>query len=185
MKKYFTTNKNKAFIFIQVIILSFLFISLTLFIQVLLNNRFIIYKSDIKVEENFQDYDFLEQIIKQEFKNIEKKINNREMKEATDFISLSKDGQKVFLIDDYNKRISLGGYRLFKDKNKENYYDYLKDKIRRMYKTKLNIHFFKNIKIEDKLYSIFATLEYEIGSSREPDSLHNGILTRMWIKENV
>ena len=54
-----------------------------------------------------------------------------------------------------------------------------------MYKTKVNVHFIKNIKIMDKFYSVFATVEYEIGSSREPDSLHNGILARMWIKENV
>ena len=46
-------------------------------------------------------------------------------------------------------------------------------------------HFVKNIKIADKIYFLFATVEYEIGSSREPDTLHNGILTRMWIKENV
>ena len=54
-----------------------------------------------------------------------------------------------------------------------------------MYKPRVNVHFVKNIKIADKNYSLFATVEYEIGSSREPDSLHNGILTRMWIKENV
>lgn len=54
-----------------------------------------------------------------------------------------------------------------------------------MYKPSVNVHFIKNIKITDKNYSLFATVEYEIGSSREPDTLHNGILTRMWIKENV
>ena len=74
MKKYCTINKNKAFIFLQVIIISFLFISLTLFIQILLNSRFTLYKTDIKTQENFQDYDFLDEIIKQEFKNIEEKI---------------------------------------------------------------------------------------------------------------
>ena len=62
---------------------------------------------------------------------------------------------------------------------------HLKDKIKGMYKPKVNVHFVKNIKIADKDYSLFATVEYEIGSSREPDTLHNGILTRMWIKENV
>lgn len=58
MKKYYTMNKNKAFIFLQVIIISFLFISLTLFVQILLNSRFNLYKTDIKTQENFQDYDF-------------------------------------------------------------------------------------------------------------------------------
>ena len=185
MKKYCTMNKNKAFIFLQVIIISFLFISLTLFIQILLNSRFNLYKTDIKTEESLQECDFLDKIIKQEFKNIEEKINNREIKDVTEYISLSENGKKIFLIDEYNKRISFGGYRLLEDENGKNYYNYLKDKIKKMYKTKVNVHFIKNIKIMDKFYSVFATVEYEIGSSREPDTLHNGILTRMWIKENV
>lgn len=53
MKKYCTMNKNKAFIFLQVIIISFLFISLTLFVQILLNSRFNLYKTDVKTQENF------------------------------------------------------------------------------------------------------------------------------------
>ena len=158
MKKYCTINKNKAFIFLQVIIISFLFISLTLFIQILLNSRFTLYKTDIK---------------------------NREIKDAIGYIVLSENGEKIFLINDYNKRISFGGYRLLEDQKGKNYYNYLKDKIKGMYKPKVNVHFVKNIKIADKNYSLFATVEYEIGSSREPNTLHNGILTRMWIKENV
>ncbi|MDC7955992.1 hypothetical protein PKF05_09155 [Fusobacterium simiae] len=185
MKKYCTMNKNKAFIFLQVIIISFLFISLTLFIQILLNSRFNLYKTDVKTQESFQDYDFLDEIIKQEFKNIEEKINNREIKDVTEYITLSKDEEKLFLIDDYNKRISFGGYKLLEDEKGKNYYSYLKDKIKGMYKPKVNVHFVKGIKIADKVYSIFATVEYEIGSSREPDTLYNGVLTRMWIKENV
>ena len=185
MKKYCTMNKNKAFIFLQVIIISFLFISLTLFIQILLNSRFTLYKTDVKTQENFQDYDFLDEIVKQEFKNIEEKINNREIKDVTEYITLSKDGEKLFLIDNYNKRISFEGYKLLEDEKGKNYYAYLKDKIKGMYKSKVNVHFVKNIKIVDKVYSIFATVEYEIGSSREPDTLYNGILTRMWIKENA
>ena len=185
MKKYYTMNKNKAFIFLQVIIISFLFISLTLFIQILLNSRFTLYKTDVKTQENFQDYDFLDGIIKQEFKNIEEKINNREIKNVTEYIALSENGEKIFLIEEYNKRISFGGYRLLEDEKGKNYYNDLKDKIKGMYKPRVNVHFVKNIKITDKIYSIFATIEYEIGSSREPDTLHNGILTRMWIKENV
>ena len=185
MKKYCTMNKNKAFIFLQVIIISFLFISLTLFIQILLNSRFNLYKTDIKTEESLQECDFLDKIIKQEFKNIEEKINNREIKDAIGYIVLSENGEKIFLINDYNKRISFGGYRLLEDQKGKNYYNYLKDKIKAMYKKSFNVHFIKNIEIADKKYSIFATVEYEIGSSKETDSLHNGILTRMWVKENV
>ena len=143
MKKYYTINKNKAFIFLQVIIISFLFISLTLFIQILLNSRFTLYKADVKTQENFQDYDFLDEIIKQEFKNIEEKINNREIKDAIGYIVLSENGEKIFLINDYNKRISFGGYRLLEDQKGKNYYNYLKDKIKGMYKPKVNVHFVK------------------------------------------
>ena len=96
MKKYCTINKNKAFIFLQVIIISFLFISLTLFVQILLNSRFNLYKTDVKTQENFQDYDFLDEIIKQEFKNIEEKINNREIKNVTEYIAYQKMEKKYF-----------------------------------------------------------------------------------------
>ena len=105
MKKYYTMNKNKAFIFLQVIIISFLFISLTLFIQILLNSRFNLYKTDIKTEESLQECDFLDKIIKQEFKNIEEKINNREIKDVMEYISLSENREKIFLINEYDKRI--------------------------------------------------------------------------------
>ena len=136
MKKYCTMNKNKAFIFLQVIIISFLFISLTLFIQILLNSRFSLYKTDVKTQENFQDYDFLDEIIKQEFKNIEEKINSREIKDVIEYISLSENGEKLFLIDEYSKRLSFGGYRLLEDEKGKNYYNYLKDIIKGMRKTK-------------------------------------------------
>ena len=164
MKKYCIMNRNKAFIFLQVIIISLLFISLTLFVQILLNNRFNLYKIDVKAQENFQDYDFLDEIIKQEFKNIEEKINSREIKDVIEYISLSENGEKLFLIDEYNKRLSFGGYRLLEDEKDKNYYNYLKDKIKAMYKKSFNVHFIKNIEIADKKYSIFATVEYEIGS---------------------
>ena len=53
MRKYCTTIKNKAYIFLEVIIISFLFISLTLFVQILLNNSFKLYKVDYETQENF------------------------------------------------------------------------------------------------------------------------------------
>ena len=82
MKKYCTMNKNKAFIFLQVIIISFLFISLTLFIQILLNNRFNLYKTDIKTEESLQECDFLDKIIKAS-EEYYKQINEEDKKDET------------------------------------------------------------------------------------------------------
>jgi len=32
---------------------------------------------------------------------------------------------------------------------------------------------------------MLATVKYEVGSSRDLESLYNGVLTRMWIKEDV
>ena len=49
----------------------------------------------------------------------------------------------------------------------------------------VNIHFKKKIIIKDKNYLILATVKYEVGSSRDLESLYNGVLTRMWIKEDV
>ena len=173
MRKYCTTIKNKAYIFLEVIIISFLFISLTLFVQILLNNSFKLYKVDYETQENFQNLDFLNEIMKAELRNIEKNINDGNIKNASEYIVLNKMGEKIFLIADPSKKISLGGYTLLNDEIKINAFNFI------------NIHFKKKIIIKDKNYLIFATVKYEVGSSRDLGSLYNGVLTRMWIKEDV
>ena len=173
MRKYCTTIKNKAYIFLEVIIISFLFISLTLFVQILLNNSFKLYKVDYETQENFQNLDFLNEIMKVEIRYIEKNINDGNIKNAVDYIVLNEAGEKIFLIADPSKRISLGGYSLLKDEIKISIFN------------SVNIHFKKKISIKDKNYLIFATVKYEVGSSRDLESLYNGVLTRMWIKEDV
>ena len=173
MRRYCTTIKNKAYIFLEVIIISFLFISLTLFVQILLNNSFKLYKVDYETQENFQNLDFLNEIMKVELRYIEKNINDGNIKNAVDYIVLNEAGEKIFLIADPSKRISLGGYSLLKDEIKINAFNFV------------NIHFKKKITIKDKTYLILATVKYEVGSSRDLGSLYNGVLTRMWIKEDV
>ena len=173
MRRYCTTIKNKAYIFLEVIIISFLFISLTLFVQILLNNSFKLYKVDYETQENFQNLDFLNEIMKVEIRYIEKNINDGNIKNAVDYIVLNEAGEKIFLIADPSKRISLGGYSLLKDEIKINDFNFV------------NIHFKKKITIKDKNYLILATIKYEVGSSRDLGSLYNGVLTRMWIKEDV
>ena len=173
MRKYCTTIKNKAYIFLEVIIISFLFISLTLFVQILLNNSFKLYKVDYETQENFQNLDFLNEIMKVEIRYIEKNINDGNIKNASEYIVLNKMGEKIFLIADPSKKISLGGYSLLNDEIKINAFNFV------------NIHFKKKIIIKDKNYLILATVKYEVGSSRDLGSLYNGVLTRMWIKEDV
>ena len=173
MRKYCTTIKNKAYIFLEVIIISFLFISLTLFVQILLNNSFKLYKVDYETQENFQNLDFLNEIMKVEIRYIEKNINDGNIKNAVDYIVLNEAGEKIFLIADPSKRISLGGYTLLNDEIKINAFNFV------------NIHFKKKIIIKDKNYLILATVKYEVGSSKDLGSLYNGVLTRMWIKEDV
>ena len=173
MRKYCTTIKNKAYIFLEVIIISFLFISLTLFVQILLNNSFKLYKVDYETQENFQNLDFLNEIMKVEIRYIEKNINDGNIKNASEYIVLNEMGEKIFLIADPSKKISLGGYSLLNDEIKINAFNFV------------NIHFKKKITIKDKNYLILATVKYEVGSSRDLGSLYNGVLTRMWIKEDV
>ena len=174
MRKYCTTLKNKAYIFLEVIIISFLFISLTLFVQILLNNSFKLYKVDYETQENFQNLDFLNEIMKAEIRNIEKNINDGSIKNAVDYIVLNKAGEKIFLTADSSKRISSGGYNLLNNKIKIN-----------SYSSTINVNFKKKITIKDKNYFILATVKYEVGNSRDLESLYNGVLTRMWIKEDV
>ena len=174
MRKYCTTIKNKAYIFLEVIIISFLFISLTLFVQILLNNSFKLYKVDYETQENFQNLDFLNEIMKSEIRHIEKNINNGNIKNASEYIVLNEDGEKIFLTTNPSKRISLGGYNLLNNEIKIN-----------SYSSTINVNFKKKITIKDKNYFILATVKYEVGSSRDLESLYNGVLTRMWIKEDV
>ena len=173
MRKYCTMLKNKAYIFLEVIIISFLFISLTLFVQILLNNSFKLYKVDYETQENFQNLDFLNEIMKAEIRNIEKNINDGSIKNAVDYIVLNEAREKIFLIADPSKKISLGGYTLLNEEIKISIFN------------SVNIHFKKKISIKDKNYLILATVKYEVGSSRDLGSLYNGVLTRMWIKEDV
>ena len=173
MRRYCTTIKNKAYIFLEVIIISFLFISLTLFVQILLNNSFKLYKVDYETQENFQNLDFLNEIMKAEIRNIEKNINDGSIKNAVDYIVLNEAREKIFLVVDPSKKISLGGYTLLNDEIKISIFN------------SVNIHFKKKISIKDKNYLILATVKYEVGSSRDLGSLYNGVLTRMWIKEDV
>ena len=71
-------------------------------------------------------------------------------------------------------------------RDKEHYIEtLLKDEIKVDTFNSVNIHFKKKITIKDKTYLILATVKYEVGSSRDLESLYNGILTRMWIKEDV
>ena len=174
MRKYYTMIKNKAYIFLEVVIISFLFISLTLFVQILLNNSFKLYKVDYETQENFQNLDFLNEIMKSEIRHIEKNINNGNIKNASEYIVLNEDGEKIFLTTNPSKRISLGGYNLLNNEIKIN-----------SYSSTINVNFKKKITIKDKNYFILATVKYEIGSSRDLGSLYNGVLTRMWIKEDV
>ncbi|WYA45828.1 hypothetical protein LDK12_00130 [Fusobacterium pseudoperiodonticum] len=111
--------------------------------------------------------------MKAEIRNIEKNINDGSIKNAVDYIVLNEAGEKIFLIVDPNKKISLGGYTLLNDEIKISIFN------------SVNIHFKKKISIKDKNYLILATVKYEVGSSRDLGSLYNGVLTRMWIKEDV
>ena len=174
MRKYCTMIKNKAYIFLEVVIISFLFISLTLFVQILLNNSFKLYKVDYETQENFQNLDFLNEIMKSEIRHIEKNINNGNIKNASEYIVLNEDGEKIFLTTNPSKRISLGGYNLLNNEIKIN-----------SYSSTINVNFKKKITIKDKNYFILATIKYEVGSSRDLGSHYNGVLTRMWIKEDV
>ena len=172
MRKYCTTIKNKAYIFLEVIIISFLFISLTLFVQILLNNSFKLYKVDYETQENFQNLDFLKWNNESRAKIYRKNIMMATLK-CSWLYSFNEAGEKIFLIADPSKRISLGGYTLLNDEIKINAFNFV------------NIHFKKKITIKDKTYLILATVKYEVGSSRDLGSLYNGVLTRMWIKEDV
>lgn len=172
-KSYF--KKIKASILLQVVIISFLFISLTLFIQLLLNSRFELYKTDRDSKELFIELDYLDEIIRQEFKNIEEKINLGEVEKVEDLIDSNSKQDKIYLSLD--ERISRLGYKVYAED--------LKKRLKENFKRTFNIHYVKEIKILGRGFYLFATIEYKVGSKKDLNSLYDGELKRMWIKENV
>lgn len=171
----------RAFIILQVILISFLFLSLTLIIQILLDSRFDLYKTNEKTEIFFNNTNFLDEILRKEFKNLEYKINNREVKNVEELLHENNNGEKIYLIST-NDKTSKGGYTILvdNDDNKD-----LDKKLKRTFKSTFNIHYKKKIKIAEKIYSIQATIEYKIGKKKSLENLNNAQLIRMWIIENV
>ena len=112
-KSYF---KNKGFILLQVILISFLFLSLTLIIQLLLDSRFELYKLNEKSQAFIAKANFLDEIIKQEFKNIENKINNKEISCVEDLIHENNFDERIYL-PSCKEKISKFGYTILKETN--------------------------------------------------------------------
>ena len=92
-KSYF---KNKGFILLQVILISFLFLSLTLIIQLLLDSRFELYK-----------------------------INNKEISCVEDLIHKNNFDERIYL-PSCKEKISKFGYTILKEKNNKTLEERLK-----------------------------------------------------------
>lgn len=178
MKKFY--SKNKGFILLQVILISFLFLSLTLIIQLLLDSRFELYKLNEKSQAFIAKANFLDEIIKQEFKNIENKINNKEISCVEDLIHKNNFDERIYL-PSCKEKISKFGYTILKEKNNKT----LEERLKKTFTSTFVINYQKEIKIENKTYYIRATVKYKIIGSKNLNNLGDGTLKRMWILENV
>ncbi len=178
------TSKKRGFILFSVVIISFLLISIVLLIQIFVNSRLELYKTNFEKSKIISDKYFLEEILKRELELVEMEIKNKNIAYAYEFFSLNRDKKEIFKLDDYSERITLGGYRLCEDRVNFDYKKYLKDKLEKISKLELDISYQKSIKIQEKTIIIYATVSYESGFPKEINNLTKAKLKRIWIKED-
>ncbi len=174
-------KKEKGFILFSVVVISFLIISLVFLIQIFVNSRVEIYKSNLEKSKIISEKYFLEEIIKKELNLIENEIKNKNISYAYEYFSINKEEKKeIFRIDKYSNRISYGGYRLYEDREKFNYKNYLQDKLEKIYFGKFPLTYVKEIYFPDKIIELRAVIKYSF-ISKEVDDLKNPQLQRIKI----
>ncbi len=184
----FRKKKDKAFVLFSVIIISFLLISIILLIQIFVNSKIQIYKSNVEKSQIIGEKDFLEEIIEKEFSLIEAEIKKGKISYAYEYFSTnniegSGDKKEIFKFDMYSKRLSYGGYRLLGDKEDFNYRKYLQNKIDNSYGNSIIVVFYKNIEVGNRKIKIKVKIIYNCGISKSVDDLYEPKLKRILIKE--
>lgn len=184
MKKIYLYHKNKAFILVYTIFITFLVISFILLSQLVVNSKLAIYLNTLKYDSSTKEINFLECIINKEFKTIEMYMHENKISRIESFFDSSIDNNKIFLLPDYADRISVAGYRIIDDTENIDYSNLLKQKLNENLKNNISLHFLKTIKIEDEEYSIYATINYKTYYSKEVKDLKEEKLKRIWIRKN-
>lgn len=184
MKKYCTTNKNKAFIILGTVLLAFLILSISLVIQILVNNKYKITENQYKIEIFFNGIDYLDNIMKAEIKIIEELINNEKIGNTESYFDKNLNDEKIFLLTNFNERISKGGYRIYSDNKNKNYYQTLDEQIKKSYPKSVTIYYEKKIFFYNKKILLRAKIDYTTDFLKKPENLKNGILKGIEIIEN-
>lgn len=184
MKKIYLFHKNKAFILVYTIFIIFLVISFILLSQLVVNSKTAIYLNTIKYDKSIKEIDFLDSIINKELKTIEMYMHENRISKIENFFDSSINNNKIYLLSDYDNRISTAGYRIIDDSENINYSNFLKQKLNENLKDNINLHFIKTVKIENEEYSIYATINYKTNYSKKIEDLKEEKLKRIWIKKN-
>lgn len=181
MKKLFTMNKNnKGFSLVYTIILSFFIMSLLILIQIILNSRIENFKQDKQYLNEQNKIKFLNSILKQELKLIEKNSIKYNIDDISIFFDSNIQKNKIFLSN--NKEFSILGYSLI-SKN-INPKEYVQTKINNSFKSNIDLHFEKIVYVANKSYSIKVSIKYEIKKQKSIYNLSNGTIKTIGIKEN-
>lgn len=125
----------------------------------------------------------LDSIVSKELKTIELYFKNNKIPEINYFFDSNNNFNKIFLLDKFEDRISLGGYKIYQDEARIKYSNILIKKLENL-KENLDIHYIKEIKIDNSSYSLYATINYKTNFSKFPESLTFHKIKRIWIKEN-
>lgn len=182
MKKYCITNKNKAFIILGTVLLGFLILSTILVIQILVNNKYKIIEEQYKMNKFLNGIDYLDNIIRAEIKTIEEFINNEKIENVESYFDKNLNDEKIFLLSNFNERISKGGYKIYSDN--KNYYQILDEQIKKSYPKSVTIYYEKNIFFNNKKILIRGKIDYVTDIFKRPENLKNGVLKGIEIIEN-
>lgn len=182
MKSYYSQNK-KGFFLAYVNIIVFIFIFFITFTQIIISSKIDFFKKNKVSNENIFELEFLDKIVSKELETIELYYKNNKIPDINYFFDTSTDNNKIFLLKNYEDRISLGGYRIYNDEKNSNYYNVLVKKLRNRNKT-LTIQYIKEIKISNITYSLYATVKYQTNYSKFPEDLNFLEIERIWIKAN-
>lgn len=184
MKKFYSFPKIKAFILAYTMLTISLIISFILLSQLLINSKLLRHQDIFKYDISLKELDFLDNILSQELKNIEMYMLENKIDKIENFFDVNSKNNKIYILNSYEDRISLAGYKILDDSENLNYPDILKEKLKENFKDNINLHFKKIIQVENENYIIFATINYKTDYSKRIEDLKDEKLKRIWIKKD-
>lgn len=167
-----STNKfEKAFTLAYVNFIAFALISSLLLIQIILNSNLNLFKEyEMQINE-ISETKFSQQILDFELKILNKYLKENKISKNFDFFDSDINSNKIFLENTNEKNISIAGYQLQYNENFSKPYDYLKNRLQNSSVNTIELTYSKLVTINYKIFSIQATIVYQVAPLRRVEDL--------------